>query len=220
MKITPNTLYENKTWKYLVPCLKFYPQELRQKLDCFFKLGIGIKDYAVHFETPCLYILISSKMMGTTFLENIQYRSNFEEFLQWIKCQTYYIKDYIYDNTNENEQHMIVVKIPLIHYSTYNYFLNSEYSKMYSHQQIATYFADINIQNKNIEYKINKKISINRMVLQKHSDYLAEFVKSVNEKFNTFISVNDFTNAELDFPINLEEETFNYKQNEQQKKLE
>ena len=45
MNIQSGKLYENRTWKYLYPCLNEHGDVLKKYLDSFFKLGVGVADF-------------------------------------------------------------------------------------------------------------------------------------------------------------------------------
>ena len=56
MQIQSGKLYENRTWKYLYPCLKCYGPELMDFLSSFFKLGVGIGDFNIPTEGNSIFI--------------------------------------------------------------------------------------------------------------------------------------------------------------------
>lgn len=211
MHIQNGKLYENKTWRYLYPCLKFYSTELINYLSTFFKLGVGISDYNVETEDNCIFILIDTDMRLKNKVESDKYKLNFSKFLDWLKYQPYYVKDYIYSDFDSGEKHMIVLKIPQAHDTTFLSFIRGEYSKMYTKGQIANYFKNISIPtNKEAEKGVNNRLEKVRKILSKDSTYRDEFVEIVNKDFGTSVKSLYFTEAELDYPPKLEEETFNY----------
>ena len=44
MEIEIGKFYVNKTWKYLLPCMKDYGSTFTAKMSSVFKLGFGIGD--------------------------------------------------------------------------------------------------------------------------------------------------------------------------------
>jgi len=208
MQIQSGKLYENRTWKYLYPCLKYYGEELTTKLSSFFKLGVGVNDYNRRESGGCIYILIDTNIALASDADRLDYKRKFDKFLDWISYKYYYVTDYVYDK----DKHMVVLKIPNDYQTSYLQFIKGNYSQMYPNRIINDYFKYINISNKEIEDRQNKKMRVIRSVLQKNKEYVSTFVGVVNKKYNTEVTVEDFKDAELDFPPNREEEIFNYKE--------
>ena len=50
MQIQSGKLYENRTWKYLYPCLKVYGSTLKTYLNIFFKLAVGLGDHNIDID--------------------------------------------------------------------------------------------------------------------------------------------------------------------------
>lgn len=203
-------LYENKTWTFLYPCLKYYGSDLMTYLASFFKLKVGIADKNVSIEENCIFILIDTVIPFATETAVIKYKNNFSKFLDWLKNQYFYVKDYIYEDINNGEKHMVVLRIPRKHDLTYFYFVRGEYSKMYSEKDIEEYFKFVKLPNeKIIEKRINSKLETTKKILRKDISYLETFVNRVNEDFDTDVESKYFINAELEYPPNIKEEIFN-----------
>ena len=132
MEIKSEKLYENRTWKYLYPCLKYYGSELSGYLTSFFKLGVGISDSNVSVEGNCIFILIDTNLTLINNVETIKYKANFSKFLDWLKYQHFYIRDYIYEDLGSGEKHMIVLKLPHRYDLSYMFFIKFKYSIMYT----------------------------------------------------------------------------------------
>lgn len=212
MQIQSGKLYENRTWKYLYPCLKHYGPELMNYLTSFFKLGVGVADSNVSVEGNCIFILIDTNLVLSNSIETAKYKANFSKFLDWLKYQYFYVKDYVYEDLGTGEKHMIVLKLPHKYDLTYMSFIKGKYSQMYTQKEINDYFGYISIpSNKESEKKVNEKLSITRKILQKDLSYLKNFVEIVNKNFETNVTEKDFKDAELDYPPKLSEEMFNYK---------
>jgi hypothetical protein len=211
MQIQSGKLYENRTWKYLYPCLKAYGPELNSYLASFFKVGVGIGDFNI--DTPsdcnCIFILIDTNIPLGSERDISLYKLKFAKFLDWLKYQYFYVKDYMYEDTSG--KHMIVLKIPLKHEIAYVKFIQGEYFNMYLQKDLNEYFKYVTLDNKEIEKKRNEKIKNARNVLTKSKEYVPTFVEIVKEEFRTpKLSVQDLEHIELDFPPKLEEEIFNY----------
>lgn len=212
MQIQSGKLYENRTWKYLYPCLKHYGPELINYLTSFFKLAVGVADSNVSVQGNCIFILIDTNLILSNSVETTKYKANFSKFLDWVKYQYFYVKDYVYEGLDSGEKHMIVLKLPYKHDLAYMSFIKGKYSEMYDDKSINEYFGFVQIQtNKDAEKKVNDKLQITRKVLRKDSSLLKPFVDMVNKDFDTNVGEEHFKHAELDYPPKLSEEVFNYK---------
>ena len=208
MQIQSGKLYENKTWKYLYPCLKHYGPELYQHLSGFFKIAVGVKDKnnPIKENEINIYILFDTNIIMINDRDISAYKAKFNTFLNWIKYQPFYTDDYIY----EGNLHMVVIKLPNKHKETYKKFVQGLYSEMYTEVERNEYFRFLNLTNKEKEKEMNDKISHTRGVLSKSSNLLLPFVSRINNEFNTHLSVEELKHIELDFPPKLQEEIFNY----------
>ena len=191
MKIQLGTLYSNKTLKYLVPALNFYGPTLKSKINLIFKLSFGIFDTLLegtYLEgQKNIYILIDKKVKPDSY----------DNFMQWIKLQEYYVTDYAFDELEEGRQHMLVLAFPPELGDAYTKFLEGKYSKMYTKDEIENYF----------EGRIEAK-----KVFSRHPDAKNNFVSTIRKTFNTSLIEADFKTEifEYDLPPVKEEEFFNY----------
>lgn len=209
MQIQKGKLYENRTWKYLYPSLKHYGAELTLYLATFFKVAVGINDCNLNIQGNNMFILIDTNIVLST-LEAQAYKIRFTKFLEWLQNQSFYITDYVYNNIDEN-LHMIVLKIPEHHNNSYYDFIRGSYSSMYDRKELAQYFNIVdNVNNQEAITIRNLKVKNTRNILLKDKDLLTEFVDKVNKDYGTNASTEDFKDAELDYPVVLEEEVFNY----------
>lgn len=186
MRVQLGTIYINRTKKYLVPCLSEYGDEFVSKIVNLFKLAIGIGDFALldmgmNLEKH-IFILIDTKLSKRNFISTIN----------WLRLQDYYSLDYPFDDIHTGHLHMIIIKVPEKYHNALENFRKSKYSKMYSHEDLLRLF-----NNKKQELKVFKK----------DKAYLVEFVRMVNERYNTFVQPDSWE-GELDFPIRKEEENF------------
>lgn len=189
MKIQIGQIVLNKTKKYLVPCIKSYGSKFEQEITAITKVGIGIGDIitvesGITFEKH-LFILVDTSTKPQIKI--------FNKFLKWIKNQLMYEDDYVFDDVQAGCLHMVIIKFPEKYYKTFETFKVSQFSKMYTKQDLNKFF--------------NQRPEVER-VLIKDNSYKFDFVKSLNKLFETTIQPEDFT-GELDFPIRKEEEMFN-----------
>lgn len=210
MKLQSGKLYENRTWRYIYPCLRYYGPMLKGYLNTFYKLGTGIGDHNVESEGYCIYILIDTKVHSVNTPIDT-YRENISKFLDWVRNEDYYVRDYVLEGLDTCEKHMVVLKIPEVFNKSYQKFCKGRYSEMYSESEINEYFQFVQLKNKEVETKLNEKLQVTRAILNKNPAYLPEFRASLNKEFSINLSLEELKYHELDFPPNLEEEIFNYK---------
>ncbi len=208
MQIQRGKLYENKTWRYLFPCLRFYGEDLMNRLAGFFKLAVGVRDYNREDKFNCIYILIDTNLALSEDSQIQRYKNNFAEFLEWLRYQEYYVTDYIY----EKDMHMVALKLPNEYNATYMNFIQGKYSIMYNLKEKRDYFRYIQVSNKEAELKHNTKLKITKDILDKDNKYVATFVKIVNGEYKSNATREDFLEAELDFPPIKKEEIFNFEE--------
>lgn len=181
-------MYNNKTRKYLLPCLKEYGEEFMSRLNNVFKVAAGIgdiitEDCGFHHEKH-IFILLDSSIAKKFFIE----------FMDWIKEQSMYEDDYTYYNIQRSNYHMVVLKFPDKFYDSFETFKIGDYSKMFDKTTIEKFFKDYPNTNK---------------VFVKDHNYKFYFTEKVNIKFGTTISGEDWQ-GELDFPPTPKTEIFNH----------
>lgn len=192
MQIQLGTIYVNKTLKYLVPCLKLYGDTFVTKLNSVFNLAFGIHDCVLdgtEYEGQKLIYILSDKLNQP---------ARFQNFLNYVKHQSYYVMDYAFDDMERGRQHMLVVKFPESHFEVYDKFIDGKYSKMYTQDEIATFF---------------NRESEARDVITRASKMKPVLVEKIYNSFNTRITERDITihGMEFDFPPEQQKEYFNYK---------
>ena len=194
MEIGIGKLYINRTVRYLVPGLGFYGPTLKTKLNLVYKLAFGIHDTLLEGSylegQKNIYILIDKFVRPELF----------QNFMNWVKHQEYYVTDYVYDSIMEahSRKHMIVLAYPPSMEDCYDKFLLGKYSKMYTRQEITSYFAE--------EAKLEARQVLMRTIHAKH-----RFISLVKTTFDTQLEEQDFLTDswEYDLPPNTEEEFFN-----------
>ncbi len=211
MRIISGNVIKNRTYKYLFPVLKTYGGKLQDYLNSFYKLAVGIGDNNYKSSDDCLYILFDVNYNLAGKKNSMENRAYFEEFITWLKNQSFYKTDYMYDISGVNCYHMVVIKIPEEYLNAYSNFLQGKYSQMYTDKQISKLFDilnnDTNVPGITIR---NSRVKECRDVFKRTPSRLKEFVEIVNKEFGTQVSEEHFKDAELDFPIKVKEEIFNF----------
>jgi hypothetical protein len=194
MNVEIGRLYTNRTLKYLVPGLNFYGPTLKTKLNLVFKLAFGIHDTLLegsYLEGQKNIFILVDKLVRPDLFQN---------FMDWVKHQEYFVTDYTYDAIMEahSRKHMIVLAFPPSMGDCYDKFLLGKYSKMYTKKEITSYFAE--------ESKVETRQVLVRTIHAKQR--LISQIKSI---FNTQLEEQDFLADfwEYDLPPNQEEEFFN-----------
>ena len=191
MQIEIGKYYVNKTWRFLLPCLRGHGDIFVSKFNPVFKLAVGIHDTLLDnskkSDGRSIYILC----------DKFANRIAFDEFLDWIKYQDAYIADYCPDSEIlKSRKHVIIIKIPELYNDAYDHFLQGNYSLMYLKEELNLLFSN---PGKKKEYDI----------LSREPKIIEEFVKEVNKEFKTNAVIDDFKNAELELPLKKTEEIFN-----------
>ena len=173
----------NKTKKYLLPCLQAYGKEFESMINSVFKVGIGVGDIVIQNRgirhEKHLFVLIDSTIAKKFFID----------FLYWIREQPMYEDDYTYGSLLDAKYHMVIIKLPIQYYDTFETFKLGKYSEMYTKKELDSFF---------------KKDSIYRKVINKDSDYKIKFVGELNELFNSTVSPEEY-DGELDLPPDKDE---------------
>jgi hypothetical protein len=179
-------IIQNKTYRYLTPCLKAYGLEFEQMYKSVFKIALGIGDMIIidqdkKYEQH-LFILIDTRL----------YPKNFIMFLDWIREQVFYEDDYVYGDIKKSPCHMVIITIPEKYMESLTKFTQGKYSEMFSEADIETLF-----------YKYPDQIK----VFKKDHNYKITFVRKLNRLYNTSVSVKEYE-GELELPPNKDEEFF------------
>lgn len=190
MRIDINEFLQNRTREYLLPILRFsYGAGLRAKLQSPFKLAVGVgDDYDKQPEHRAIYILFKTTV----------FKEHFLSMLTWIRNQPFFIKDYPYDDMVSGNKHMVVIAIPPQYTETYDHFINGQYSKMYTREDVDRLFAyDTDT------YK----------VLTRKPEAFDKMIAKLKVLYGDNITVvaSDLEDGQLDLPITRDEEIFNFK---------
>lgn len=198
IKIQFGSIFMNRTRKYLFPVLKAYGSDFSFKINSLVKVAVGIGDVVVNRcgiqHENHLFILV----------DTLPNHSQFVSLLDDIRRHEAYEDDYVYGNILNSRFHMIVVRVPDNYLNSFDNFKRSQYSKMYSDEDLSKLFL-FNSGEVSKEYKDI------RHVLIKDHNYKFEFAKLIQKEFDipefNFQDIDD--SAELDFQILDKEEVFN-----------
>lgn len=190
MDIQIGKLVQNRTLEYLFPSIRMYGDTFIGKFNLVFKLAYGIHDTLLDgtpFENQRkLCILLDRK-----------YRpSDYENFMRWLRLQEYYITDYSLDDTVIGRQQMVLIEYLEQYAHVYDNFLSSQYSKMYTKDEIELLF---------------KIEGHGKSVLNRSPEVLSDFITRVNSTYGTNLTKKDFQgeDVEYDFPWVKNQEFFN-----------
>lgn len=191
MVIETGKIFTNKTWRFLVPCLRGHGDEFVSKFNIIFKLAAGVHDTLLagtkFVEDKNIYLLVD-KTINT---------DGFYEFSEWIRKQEYYVTDYCPEpNILKAKQHMFVIAIPVPFHKAYEHFIKGEYSKMFSNKELKDLFSSFERRD---DYQ-----TLSRSVTAR-----TKLITKVKTMFDTEISEEDLSNAEYELPLIREEEIFN-----------
>lgn len=187
----------NKTWKYLVPCLKAYGAEFKKNFDPLLKSGAFIYDNTFKG---------SDKIKGRVLFLCIHKNYKpfyYEGFMTFIRKQEYYVTEYCPEDDLENSVYqMVIISIPLTFHKAYDHFLRGEYSKMYSKDQVKDLFPG------------PLRASVREVLLKTPGNAFANFMNRLKKIYFAPDDPNpnnkrDYEHMEWDFPLIKSEEILN-----------
>lgn len=188
MKIQLGSITMNKTKKYLLPCLKAYGKEFEKHVTSVFKVAVGVGDMmliksGVHYEKH-IFILVDTS----------RFHPQLKACLEWLREQPMYEDEYAYDSVHNGHLQMLVIKLPESCYKAKEWFMHSQFSKMYNMQDVEKYF---------------KKNEMKGVLIKDHN-YRLQYTKELNRLYGTTLTEKDADeiSGEIDFPIQQEDETF------------
>lgn len=186
-------IFQNKTVKYLFPCLIEYGEEFVKSLNYFTKVFVGIGDLKhidFNIENPQIYILF--EIEDYSFIP-------FFQFLKELKQKKYYVDDYPFKaDIRDTKYFVVVLTIPEKHRDTYYNFKKGNYSQMYSEEDIDRLYAG--------------KECLETRVLRKDTTLYVHLVNRIKEEYATTVSLEDMGNInEYELPPDMELEVLNSK---------
>jgi hypothetical protein len=201
MNIEIGKFYLNKTWKYLLPCIKEYGPLFSSKIATVFKLAVGVGDAFLDSEDitskRAIYLLLDKKVQPAKFIL----------FMDWIQNQPYYMFDYSFDDVLKGRRHILVIEVPEMYHNSYDYFMEGRYSEMYSSKEIRKLFGKYDNDNKYSTIWVEA-----RETMLRSPELRKPFIEKLKENFGNSLDIKeiDLHDAELDLPIVKGEEIFNY----------
>jgi hypothetical protein len=195
MKIEIGCLYKNRTLKYLVPALNYYGETFKTKFNLVFKLAFGLHDSLLdgsYLEgQKNIFILLDRKSRPDLY----------ENFMNWMKSQEYYVTDYSYDDIEKGRIQTLVIAFPNELSDAYDKFVKGKYSKMFTRTEVERMFKEDKVEARDIFYR--------RLPGRDN------LIKVVREEFGTKLEYTDIKKGfEYDIPPRKEEEFFNHNKKE------
>lgn len=197
--LTKDVEVVNQTRRYLIPQFKHYGLDIIRKIKSLAIKGVFIQDYGINISEesrkikPEIYFLFD--VNGFTkfghYINVKQSRMEFMEALQYFRNLDYYVIDYPFDSNKNGNLHVVVLKIPFP--ETLDLFLQGQYSKMYTKDQIKNWVPETIEINGHVE-----KTSIYQ-VLTKDPKYFDTFRNKVIDELGVRESSINYK-SEYDLP--------------------
>tara|TARA_R110000851_G_scaffold247492_1_gene400002 strand:- start:49 stop:678 length:630 start_codon:yes stop_codon:yes gene_type:complete len=193
MKVELGKIYVNKTWKYLIPTLQGYGDDLVTKLNLVFKLAVGIHDSYLDgagiTEGKNLYLLVDKSYEP----------ENYEKFMGYIREQKYFKGEYCPEkDVVTSKKHTIIIEIPERFFKAYDKFLQSKYSEMYTKAELTLIFK-------------NKSTPTYDVLSKTGQETFNKYKKFVDKEFKVESDLETLKSGEWDLPLKKVEEIFNFK---------
>ncbi len=201
--ISLDTVHINQTRKYLVQQVQHYGEEFMHHIKNNQVLVYAVQDYKTGSKKiePHIYALIdvNGEKRYNIYVDQLESRKQFQKSLSFFQNHYSYVTDYCYDSNKTGHLHVIVFKLPFP--EKLKYFLEGQYSKMYSEEELKKWFPKTIRKNKTEQW----------MVLTKDKEHIPIFIKKLENEFGKLkITNDDLIDAELDFPPNLKNEILRY----------
>lgn len=199
MKLDKNCFTRNRTYKYLLPTLKFYGTGVTNILNNFSKLAVGLGDKAfvnmhIYPDNPTISLLINPDVnYSKRGVTEEEYLIRLDQLTKTGALHSSY--SFILDETTCV---MLVLNVPDIAVNAYNKFLEGKYSEMYTEKQIKFLFEGD-------AYKEQ------RLVFSKDKTQHEKLLQNIEKYFNTTMTIEDFpdlSSLEVDIQYQYEEEYF------------
>lgn len=208
MEIRIGKLWVNKTWKFLIPSLKGLGNDFTSKFNSVYKLAVGIHDDLVSESE------ISQEKAIFLLLDTSYQPQKVSTFLNYIRYQPYYVIDYCPDvDIINSRKRMAVIRIPKEYEKSYDHFLNSEFSSMYSQDQISFLFSDIIDKIPKTEREKDRRLTY-EILTKTGKKALKNFYEELEREFGSIRNIESITNVEWSLPLKRKEEVFNYDSND------
>lgn len=180
-----NSPYPNKSHKYLFPALGSLGAEFVEYFNSVYKFAVGIGDILYPTKEECRYEQNLFVLLKTSIAPN-----HFAVFIEWVRDQDYYRDDYVFDNLQKSDMHMLVLNMPNVVQSQFTNFLDGKYSQIF-----PTEYADKFFKNFPDSYKV---------IIRDH-EYRVKFVNEINDEYNTDFTPRDWPGDADKKPVYTEE---------------
>ena len=212
---------KNKVWRYLMPVVvRLHGNDFRDRFNSLFKMGCYIGGLN---STPYMAVFVNVNAPNAKITDESFKYKKFEDFLEWFELQDFCEGHYPVESEREKKYkyHMLKVRIPEDLEHALKHFVEGEYSKMYTPTEIEEHFNFSETKRKTFSKEFLTKLDETRAILYKDPKLREEFLKKVNSKFDTKLTLDDISlTAEVDLPPTskedflIEEEIDNLLQNE------
>lgn len=208
MEIKIGKHYVNKTWRFLVPCLRGHGTTFVNKFNLISKLAAGIHDTYLDGST------ISNGRNVYFLVDKLYKQKEYVKFMEYIKYQDYFKGDYCPDsNIISSRKHMIVLELPKHFNNAYDKFLQSKYSEMYTETDLKALYSAVLHSNNLTEVQKSRKIDY-EILSRTGTEALKIFSKKLDEEFGTEKGIKYLEKSKLEYewelPLKKQEEIFNY----------
>lgn len=192
IKLDEERIFDNKTSRFLLPCLRGYGEEFVKKFNTFYKYAVGVSDSYWYKTTKkkgrFIFILCNTG----------KNKYQVHNFMYWVKRMPFFVESYCPDpDIQSSNKLMLVLEIPKRFHKAYDMFVQGKYSEMFSEEEKDALFL-----GKNLEVY---------QILSRSIDYIPKFVSKVNSEFKAGLLEKDFKDVppELELPLKSLEEIFN-----------
>ena len=196
MRIQYGKRFENKTSKFLLPCIiSGHGKTFQTKVEDIYILAAGLDDKVLYNNSK--YDFLIEKRPVFILIDKFVNKRKGDDFIYWLKYQPFFLGGYPVDMIDR--AYMIIVDTPENFQKSYDSFIVGKYSEMYTKQEINSLFSD-------------KNSDVYHVLTRDTDKLLPAFVKKLEETFETKLKYTDFVTSEMDLPYKISEqdEVFNY----------
>jgi hypothetical protein len=191
-KIKVGKIHLNKTLLCLMPGFKVLGEEFNNHLKQLYVVGAFIEHENLESSA------FSFKSLSPVFIvvDKLFRPKETEKMLAWFSYQSFYLGCYSLINTDYFDRYFVLI-LSHPNKKAYKYFLEHQFSKMYTRKEIEDFF-NVPLLEETKKYLLKEKEAI-----QKH-------IELIENTFNTKITVSDVLHQDYQLLIgNKEQETLN-----------
>lgn len=182
----------NKTLLYILPQLNYYSNNIsnRIRIENFYGCYIGYKE----LDENHIYLLYKELDEDTV------------AFVHWLSKKEYCVSKIKIDDIYT----LLKMKLPIRFKDSIKHFIEGNYSKMYTKEDIDSYFIPIEYSYlRDLQNVLNDENNSIKSILKKDSTYERIFLNKVNKKFDTDITELN-KESEYEFKPDLKDEILEY----------